>query len=176
MCLHSFHTNILAPRLLIKTCFTRNTCLGSSIKRHLLHTLNTLYHVTVLSIQFIYVWTSFLSLFSASKYIALNFSRTYCYAALGENSDTKDNIFWHIWHVSAHCQVFTYGYSVLLNLCALMERTTLTNIYVFNYVLPFWFVQRREHWSKTVCEYFIAVFLFFKVQVSEAEIYFILAY
>lgn len=132
VCLHSFHTNILAPRLLIKTCFTRNTCLGSSIKRHLLHTLNTLYHVTVLSIQFIYVLTSFISLFSASKYIALNLSRTYCYAALGENSDTKDNILG-----GAHCQVFTYGYSVLLNLCALMERTTLTTVYVFNYVLPF---------------------------------------
>lgn len=165
MCLHSFHTNILAPRLLSKTCFTRDTCLGSSIKRHLLHTLNTLYHVTVLSIQFIYVWTSFFSLFSASKWIALNLSRTYCNARLVKAVTLKTTFwgaFWHIWHVSAHCQVFTYGYSVLLSLCALMERTTLTNVYVFNYVLPFWFVQRREHWSKTGCEYFIAVcFVFF---------------
>lgn len=121
VCLHSFHTNILAPRLLIKTCFTRNTCLGSSIKRHLLHTLNTLYHVTVLSIQFIYVLTFFMSLFSASKYIALNLSRTYCYAALGENSDTKDNILGgFLTHLTSQCtlpSIYIWIFSVAEFMC-----------------------------------------------------------
>lgn len=77
-----------------------------------------------------------MSLFSASKYIALNLSRTYCYAALGENSDTKDNILGgFLTHLTSQCTLPSIYES--MNLCALMERTTLTNVYVFNYVLPF---------------------------------------
>lgn len=77
--------------LLIKTCFTRDTCLASSKKRHLLHTLST-HLVKKKFIMTVYVCCALLGFLCASKCTALNLSRKYIYAELVDNCNIKDNI------------------------------------------------------------------------------------